>query len=251
MCTLALFFRMIDGLPIVVAANRDERYDRPAAPPAVIGANPKIVAGTDLRAGGTWLGVNEYGLLVGILNRRPNGAASANAGRRSRGLLCMDLLRLRNSTEAREFLSRHRDQYNPFTLVFVEPQAAGVSFNDHGMITTRTLAAGLHVFSSAAVIDTGSGKADRAYTRFLAWATHPRPVSQSAWMDGLRMLLSDHSTSRKDQRRDAICVHGADSGTVSSSIVRYASAAKRYEVYYCAGAPCQNYFGAPLTLDVA
>jgi uncharacterized protein with NRDE domain len=251
MCTLALFFKIIDGYPIVVAANRDERYDRPAAPPALIDANPKIIAGTDLRAGGTWLGANEYGLLVGILNRRANGVTSVKANPRSRGLLCRDLLRLRTSAEAREFLSRHRDQYNPFTLLFVDPQAGGVSFNATGIIATRDLAAGLHVFSSAAVIDTASGKADRAYGRFLAWAAHPPPVGESTWLDGLRTLLADHSTTDNDQPRDAVCVHGAESGTVSSSIVSYSAAAKRFETYYCDGAPCQTCFGSALALDVA
>jgi uncharacterized protein with NRDE domain len=252
MCTLALFFKVIDGYPIVVAANRDERYDRPAAPPAMLAAYPKIIAGTDLRAGGTWLGANEHGLLVGVLNRRANGATSANASPRSRGLLCMDLLKLRNSVEAREFLSRHRDPYNPFTLIFVDARDGGVSFNANGIIATRDLAAGLHVFSSAAVIDTRSGKADRAYGRFLAWASHPPPaMNESAWLDGLRTLLGDHSTSANDQPRDAICVHGADSGTVSSSIVRYSSAANRFETYYCDGPPCQNHYGARLALDVA
>jgi hypothetical protein len=250
MCTLALFFRVIGGYPIVVAANRDERYDRPAAPPAVLAVDPKIIAGVDLRAGGTWLGVNEHGLLVGILNRRPNGATLTNTNPRSRGLLCMDLLRLRNSDEAREFLGHQREHYNPFTSVFVDPHGGGVAFNTNGIITTRELRAGLHVFSSAAVIDTTSGKADRAYGRFLAWATHPPPLNASAWSEGLRTLLADHSTTGNDQPRDAICVHGADSGTVSSSILRYSSVAKRFDTYYCDGAPCQKDFDGPLTLDI-
>jgi uncharacterized protein with NRDE domain len=70
MCTLALYFKVFTGYSVVVAANRDEHYERPSAPPSIIGGSPTIVAGRDLRAGGTWLGINEYGLLVGILNRR-------------------------------------------------------------------------------------------------------------------------------------------------------------------------------------
>jgi uncharacterized protein with NRDE domain len=99
MCTLAIFYNVFDGYPLLVAANRDERYDRPAMPPALIAADPKILAGKDLSAGGTWLGVNEYGLLVGILNRRLNREVSARLQVRSRGLLCLDLLRLRSAGE--------------------------------------------------------------------------------------------------------------------------------------------------------
>ncbi|MGH7927508.1 MAG: NRDE family protein, partial [Candidatus Binatia bacterium] len=84
MCTLALFFDVFDGYPLLVAANRDERYDRPAMPPGLIAANPRIMAGKDLRAGGTWLGVNEHGLLVGILNRRAKRETVPDSQVRSR-----------------------------------------------------------------------------------------------------------------------------------------------------------------------
>jgi hypothetical protein len=251
MCTLALFLDVFDELPLLLAANRDERYDRPAAPPALIDANPKIVAGRDLRSGGTWLGMNEHGLLTGILNRRANGAISAATAPRSRGLLCMDLLRLRNTEDALDYLSRHEDQYDPFTLVFADPGGGGVSFNADGKIAVRRLGPGLHVFSSAAIVDTESGKADRAYGRFLSWAGElPAHRFSGEWLAGLRTLLGDHSARSDDDPRDAICVHGAESGTVSSSIIRYSALEKRFESYYCAGAPCRNSFAAPLTLNV-
>jgi len=251
MCTLALFLDVFDEFPLLVAANRDERYDRPAAPPALIATNPKIVAGRDLRAGGTWLGINDHGLVVGILNRRANGATPVRTNPRSRGLLCMDLLALRNTEEALELMIRREDQYNPFTLVFVDPGGGGVSFNANGTIAVRALRAGLHVFSSAAAVDTESAKADRAYQRFLGWADGWKAQKRSGeWLGGLRTLLGDHSALGKDDPRDAICVHGAESGTVSSSIIHYSALDKRFECYYCAGAPCQNSFAAPLALDV-
>ena len=252
MCTLALFFDVFDRYPVLVAANRDERYDRPATPPGVIPANPKIIAGKDLRAGGTWLGINEYGLLVGILNRRANGAILIHPNPRSRGLLCMDLLALRSAAEAREFLCCHEENYNPFTVVYVDPEGAGVAFNDKESITVRALNAGLHVFSSAAAVDTASGKADRAYGRFLSWATGLPAQKQSGdWLGGLKRLLGDHSVLSDDDPRDAICVHGTESGTVSSSIIHFSAIQRRFESYYCAGAPCQNQFAAPLALVVS
>jgi uncharacterized protein with NRDE domain len=251
MCTLALFFEVFGTYPLLIAANRDERYDRPAAPPALIAGSPKIIAGRDLRAGGTWLGVNEYGLMVGILNRRVNGAVPAHANPRSRGLLCLDLLTLRNTAAAFDFLRQHEDQYNPFTLVFIDPGGGGVAFNTGGAIALRALGVGIHVFSSAAIVDTQSGKADRAYGRFFDWAkAAPTPQPPTAWLAGIGKLLGDHTTFVDDDPRDAICVHGVESGTVSSSIVLYSAPEKRFESHYCAGAPCQNSFAAPLILDV-
>ena len=86
MCTLAIYFRMLPDYPLVVAANRDEQYDRPSAPPQRLDTVPTIIAGRDLRAGGTWLGINRHGLLAAMLNRRINGGLPAPDAR-SRGLL--------------------------------------------------------------------------------------------------------------------------------------------------------------------
>ena len=82
---------MFEDFPLIVAANRDEHYDRPSAAASLIETTPKIIAGRDLRAGGTWLGVNSAGLMVGILNRHLDGQNFLVADARSRGLLCMPL----------------------------------------------------------------------------------------------------------------------------------------------------------------
>jgi uncharacterized protein with NRDE domain len=252
MCTLAIFFKVFDGYPLLAAANRDERYDRPALPPALIAADPKIVAGKDLSAGGTWLGVNEFGLLVAILNRRTNRDGSSHSQLRSRGLLCLDVLGLRSATEAIEFLGRHGETYNPFTLLYADDQSAGVAFNDPNRIILRSLQRGLYVFSSAAEVDTASGKADRAYSRFMAHAADLAPRrTTSDWLESFKTLLGDHSAISEEHPRDAVCVHGSDSGTVSSSIVVFSAAQRSFETYFCAGSPCQNSFGAPLALVVS
>jgi uncharacterized protein with NRDE domain len=250
MCTLAIFFKAFEGYPLLVAANRDERYDRPSLPPSLIDAEPKIVAGRDLSAGGTWLGVNEYGLLVGILNRRLNREGAADFKGRSRGLLALDLLRLPSAREAAGFLECHGETYNPFTLLFADQERAGVAFNHEDSILLRSLHAGLHVFSSAAEIDTASDKADRAYARFQACAGELVPDGNSRrWIARFKVLLGDHTAVSAEQPRDAVCVHGADSGTVSASVIYYAAMPRRFETFYCSGPPCQNSFGAPLPLD--
>jgi uncharacterized protein with NRDE domain len=251
MCTLAIFFKLFDDYPVLVAANRDERYDRPALPPGLIAADPKILAGKDLAAGGTWLGINEFGLMVAILNRR-SSHSSARSQVRSRGLLCLDLLTLRGSDEAREFLGDHQASYNPFTVLYAGAESAGVAFNDQDRIILRGLNPGLYVFSSAAEVDTASGKADRAYSRFMACAAELSPQAPSgAWLERFNKLLGDHTSIGEEYPRDALCVHRPDSGTVSSSIVLFSAAQRRFDTYFCAGPPCQNSFGAPLSLDLS
>src|SRR5215831_14240695 len=92
MCTLAIYFKAFTDYPVVVAANRDEYLARPALPPTTLAETPHIVGGKDLRASGTWLGLNQHGLIAGLLNRR-NGTQDNDPGLRSRGLLCLDALR--------------------------------------------------------------------------------------------------------------------------------------------------------------
>lgn len=257
MCTLALYFRVFDDYPLLLAANRDEHFDRPSAPPGLISDNPKIIAGKDLRAGGTWLGVNEHGLIVGILNRRVNlvgGEQLAPSVARSRGLLCLDLLGLDSAAAGWEFISAHTSLYNPFTVVIVDRADAFVAYNNDGpQIIAKRLDPGLQVFSSAAELDLSSAKADRAHERFALLKNRPPAnVSQpSAWLPELKGALADHTLREgADDPGDAICVHRDSSGTVSSSVIVYDRARSQFATFFCSGAPCQNQFGASLTLEV-
>jgi uncharacterized protein with NRDE domain len=252
-CTLALYFRQFVEYPLLVAANRDEHFDRPSAPPALLAGEPKIVAGRDLRAGGTWLGVNEHGLLVGILNRRINGEALPTTVARSRGALCMELLQLNSAQAARQRIDADRNLYNPFTIVFADKRDAYVAYNDEKKIISQVLPPGLHVFSSAAEFDLNSAKAKRAHERF---ASLMNPLSEKSkepkqWLAALQNILSDHALGdRSENPGDAICVHRDISGTVSSSVIVLAQARRQFETYHCLGAPCRNSFDSEIILQV-
>jgi uncharacterized protein with NRDE domain len=252
-CTLALYFRSFEDYPMVVAANRDEHYDRPSAPPALLKANPAILAGRDLRAGGTWLGVNEHGLAAGILNRRTDGEQEPRPGTRSRGLLCLDILALKTAAEARGFLQAHRDDYQPFTLLCADANDAWSAYNRGGQIITTSLGPGLHVFSSAAEFDASSDKRDRAYACFAGLAEDlrtDRAVAADRFLR-LREILGDHTLGDgSNDPRDAICMHGESAGTVSSSIVVYSRRERRVRTFFCSGAPCRNVFGSAMDLDL-
>ena len=90
MCVLAL---LLEPGRILVAANRDEAFDRPSAPPAEV--EPGVVAGRDLRADGTWLGYNQHGLFVALTNR---ASPASTPDTPSRGLLAREALRCRRLT---------------------------------------------------------------------------------------------------------------------------------------------------------
>ena len=253
MCTLALYYKTFDDYPLVVAANRDEHFDRPSAPPSLLNGDPAIVAGRDLRAGGTWLGVNEHGLLAGILNRKINDDPEPRPGTRSRGLLCLDILARETAAEARGFVANHCDDYQPFTVLCADANGAWSAYNHARQIKTKSLGPGLHVFSSATESDASSDKRDRAYVRFAGLAEDLK-ANRAVAADGflrLREVLGDHTLGDgSDDPKDAICVHGESAGTVSSSIIVCSRSARRWRTFYCSGAPCRNAFGQALDLQL-
>lgn len=115
MCIAAFALNAHPRWRLVVAANRDEYHDRPAAPLArwTDEAGTPILAGRDLGAGGTWLGVNEQsGRLVLITNYRLPGFPEPH--RPSRGALVTGLL----TGDDPEIVPLA--PYNPFTLLYVD-----------------------------------------------------------------------------------------------------------------------------------
>ncbi|MFP5392622.1 MAG: NRDE family protein [Gammaproteobacteria bacterium] len=57
MCLIVFAWKVVPGAPVIAAANRDEFYDRPSAPAAVWPEHPHVIAGRDLKFGGSWMGV--------------------------------------------------------------------------------------------------------------------------------------------------------------------------------------------------
>jgi uncharacterized protein with NRDE domain len=205
---------MFPDYPLLVAANRDEQYDRPSAPPRLLDNRPRVIAGRDLRAGGTWLGINEHGVVAAMLNRRINSHNVPFPGARSRGLLCMDLLARRSVEEAQSFMRDHQVSYNPFTALVADRSDAHVSYNVGKKIVTQKLGPGLHVFSSAAEFDLHSSKADRAYTLFGEIGKNLRGTAgrNTETIAALRSVLGDHSLPAESiDPGDAICVHRENS----------------------------------------
>jgi uncharacterized protein with NRDE domain len=89
-CLIAIAHRLSDRWPLVIAANRDELYDRPARRAHVWEDAPDVVGGRDLRAGGSWLAITRGGRFAAVTNIR---AAEPPPGAPSRGLLVSRFVR--------------------------------------------------------------------------------------------------------------------------------------------------------------
>lgn len=124
MCTIVILNRPDAAWPILIAANRDERLDRPWLFPAAHWPDrPDIVAGQDELAGGSWLGLNASGVVAAVLNRE--GTLGPEAGKRSRGELVLDALDYPDALDAAEALSALDSRaYRPFNLVVADNRDA-------------------------------------------------------------------------------------------------------------------------------
>ena len=116
MCLIVFAWKMIPGLPLVAAGNRDEFYDRPAAPAGWWEDHPQVYAGRDLRGGGTWLGVTRDGRFAALTNIRAPGERRTDAP--TRGALVADYLSGTDTPQQYvEKLRNTRDDFNGFNLL--------------------------------------------------------------------------------------------------------------------------------------
>jgi len=116
MCLILLALQQHSSYRLILAANRDEYYDRPSAPPTFWSEAPDLLAGKDLQSGGTWLGITKKGRIAAITNYRDPASTKRNAP--SRGWLVRDFLLGKDGTE--EYLIKVRQEarkYNGFNLV--------------------------------------------------------------------------------------------------------------------------------------
>lgn len=145
MCLILVAWRAHPDYPLVVAANRDEFFARPAAEAGWWHDAPSVFAGRDLEAGGTWLGLGRDGRFAGLTNFRD--PQRNRDGTPSRGALVADFLRGRESTaEALARLQFEGPRYNAFNLLVSDGDSLGIYESASG--SARLLEPGLHALSN-------------------------------------------------------------------------------------------------------
>ena len=116
MCLIILSYSNYPLYRLILAANRDEFYDRPTAPLGFWDETPHVLAGRDLKSGGTWLGVTKTGRICAITNFRDPAAQITDAP--SRGHLVADFLK--GSESPQKYLKKVKEagiKYNGFNLL--------------------------------------------------------------------------------------------------------------------------------------
>lgn len=164
MCLLVIAWRTHPRFRLVVAANRDEFHDRPAAPLAWWNDDTCILAGRDLRAGGTWLGVTRDGRFGVVTNFRDLESPPAPDAP-SRGGLVPRFLRKRRATA--EFLGELGDEagrYAGFSLLVGGADDLHY-YSNRGEAGGRSLPPGIYGLSNHS-LDTPWPKLVRTRERF-------------------------------------------------------------------------------------
>jgi hypothetical protein len=218
MCTFVILRRPDHAWPVVIGANRDEMMDRPWLPPGRHWPDrEEIVAGQDVLAGGSWLGVNEHGVVAGILNR--SHSLGPQAGRRSRGELVLEALDHADAHAAAAALRGIEPaSYRPFNLVIADNRDGfWLRHTGRGRIEARPLPDGLSVIAAGDLDELTTPRLACAQPLFRA-APPPDPERDewAAWQD----LLGDDggfSGSPPEAAMRFRTAHGF--ATVSSAMV--------------------------------
>ncbi len=146
MCVLAFAWHAHPKWPLLLAGNRDELHDRPAAALGRWIDPDHLLAGRDLQSGGTWLGVSEQGRFAVVTNLRGYGAPAQD--RASRGALVTDML-VGKGAYADPALDQLAD-FSPFNLLYADRDGASFLSNRPGPVRTA-LAPGVYGLSNGAL----------------------------------------------------------------------------------------------------
>jgi uncharacterized protein with NRDE domain len=145
MCILLLSLQQHPKYPLIVAANRDEFYDRPTSAAAFWDDAPRVLAGRDLRQGGTWLGITRQGRFAALTNFRDSDNPPAE--RPSRGHLVSNFLLGDESPDVYlSTVAQQADRYNGFSLIAGQGDDFVFYSNREGRV--RRLAPGVYGLSN-------------------------------------------------------------------------------------------------------
>ncbi|HEY7330419.1 MAG TPA: NRDE family protein [Gemmataceae bacterium] len=229
MCLLALFFRVVKDAAVVVGANREEYYQRGGEPPRLLPGPIRAVSGVDPVAGGTWLGINEDGVLIAVTNRPK---LDVPLQLRSRGLLVREMLGC-IAAEAAVDLALRSLQQQPYAganfLCADARRAVVIQAGD--CLNIRPLSPGIHALANGDLDDPNDSRVKYA----LDWL-HRRPYySATDCVQALRDLCAQHEPDDPP-----ICFRHSERGTVSSSIIAWGRSPADRMYLHAQGPPCET-----------
>jgi uncharacterized protein with NRDE domain len=158
MCLIVFANNILEDYKLIFAANRDEFYNRPSEQAEFWNEYPDLLAGKDLQAGGTWMGITKQGKFAAITNFRDLKSHRTDAP--SRGNLTIDFLV--NNISALDYynsLKETLNQFNGFNLIF--GTVDDLFYLSNKIEGLKKLESGLHGISNA-ILDTPWPKVEKS-----------------------------------------------------------------------------------------
>lgn len=150
MCLITFRLASHPEYKLILAANRDESYERPTAPADFWQEYPTLLAGKDLEANGTWLGITKNGKIAVITNCHDAETINIDPQKRSRGKIITDYLASeRTATHYLNQLIEQKNQYLPFNVLLGDVDKL-YHFNSQDQSYTL-LKKGTHSLSNATI----------------------------------------------------------------------------------------------------
>lgn len=223
MCLILFSYDAHPIYKLILAANRDEFYDRPTRPLAFWEDRPEILAGRDLKGMGTWLGITPSGRIAAVTNYRDPSSLKENAP--SRGYLVSNFLS--GQDNPRSYLERVRtvgNTYNGFNLLIGEPSGLYCYSNRTG--TVQEISPGLHGLSNH-LLDTPWPKIQTGKSKLQRLLDNKNEIHTGEILDMLKdntlpedALLPETGMSREWERiLSPIFIKSDIYGTMSSSVI--------------------------------
>ncbi len=218
MCSVVILRRPGDPWPVLLAANRDEMNNRPWLPPGRHWPDrPGTIAGLDRLAGGSWLGLNDHGLVAGIMNRMNSLGPSPR--KRSRGELVLEALDHADARDAAEALAALQPAaYRPFNLVLADNRDAFWLANLGERIKLEPLPPGLSMITAHDRNDTAHSRRIRHFLPLFEASSPPDPQARDwrAWEE----LMASRQFAEDGNVYDAMTIAGKDGfETLSSALM--------------------------------
>ena len=218
MCSVVILRRPGHDWPVLLGANRDEMSQRPWLPPGRHWPDrPWVVAGLDQQAGGSWLGINDQGLVAGIMNR-PQSLGPA-AGKRSRGELVLEALDHADAREAAAALAElDPEAYRPFNLILADNTAAFWVRHAGAGIDAAAIPRGLSMLTAHDLNDAAGSRRIGHFLPLFRAAAAPDPATGDwrAW----QAQLGSRGFAAGAGPHDAMTIPGENGfATLSSALI--------------------------------
>ena len=219
MCTAVFLRQPSQNWPFIVACNRDEMMDRPSKNPGRHWLDrPDVTAGMDELAGGSWLGINDDGVVSGILNRK--GSLGTDKFLRTRGELVLEALTHSDAKEAAEALSYiNPSAYRSFNLFVADNRDAFWLRNQDSekKIDLFEIPVGLSMLTNDNLNSKSSDRIQYFLPKFGNSRT-PDP-DKNLWKDWENLLSSKKWGSKAGPEEAMFIVTKTGFGTLSSSFL--------------------------------